>query len=99
MERRVCLDEGQILPLEVSEPRLRSRRALARHHRGVTPPVLLTLRFSGGAQRRPLQPVVGRHFARLRVADPHFQPRARLACWIHLRIKGPCASSSVFSLT
>lgn len=35
MERRVCLDEGQVLPLEVSEPQIRSRRALGRHHRGV----------------------------------------------------------------
>ena len=31
--------------------------------------------------------------------DPHFQPRTRPACWIHLRIMGPCASSRVFSFT
>ena len=50
MERRVCLDEGQVLPLKVSELRFRSRRALARHDRGVTPPVLLTLAITRGGR-------------------------------------------------
>jgi hypothetical protein len=31
--------------------------------------------------------------------DPHFQPRTRPACSIHLCISGPCASSRVFTLT
>src|SRR5262249_49475925 len=36
---------------------------------------------------------------RLNVAAPHFQPCTRPACSIHSSISGPCASSSVLTLT
>jgi hypothetical protein len=35
----------------------------------------------------------------LRLVKAHFQPRTCAACSIHLRIKGPCASSKVLSFT
>jgi len=42
MEGRVCLDEGQVLPLEVGELGPSFHYALTRHHRDLTALVLLT---------------------------------------------------------